>query len=95
MNEQTPHQRPTFTREERFQRILENASCQATVECRENYLRSCEAHGGESAEVAAEVRNFLIEKDKNPPIPSTNTTTSIQEGLHPETVALLKLSFSA
>ena len=55
MSEQ-PHQRPTFTREERFQRILENASCQATEEHRENYLRSCEAHGGESAEVAAEVR---------------------------------------
>ena len=56
----TPQQRPTFTREERFQRVLENASNQATDECRENYLRSCEAHGGESAEVAVEVRQHLV-----------------------------------
>jgi len=60
MSDNTPQQRPAFTREERFQRILENASCQATEEYRENYLRSCEAHGGESAEVAAEVRQHLV-----------------------------------
>ena len=62
MSEQPAHIRPTFTKEDRFKRILENAECQATEECRENYLKSCEAHGGESAEVAAEVRKFIAEK---------------------------------
>ena len=60
MSEQPTHIRPTLTRAERYQRILENASCQATEECRENYLRSCEAHGGESMEVAQEVRKVFV-----------------------------------
>jgi hypothetical protein len=33
-----------------------NAASQATPECRENFFRSCEAHGGELATVAGEVR---------------------------------------
>ena len=52
--------RPTISgREERIRRVLENASCQATTECRENYFRSCEAHGGEMIELVQEVRRIL------------------------------------
>lgn len=36
--------------------VRENARVQATPENRENFFRSCEAHGGELAEIVAEVR---------------------------------------
>ena len=39
--------------------ITTNARNQATPEARENYLCSCEAHGGELAEVVAEFRKTL------------------------------------
>ena len=39
--------------------VRENARNQSTPECRENYLRSCESHGGELAEIVAIVRREL------------------------------------
>ena len=36
--------------------VVVNADSQATTECRENFLQSCEAHGGELAQVVAEYR---------------------------------------
>lgn len=49
------------TPEERFNKILAavrlNASTQATTEHRENYLRSCENHGGDIAEAVKRVRS--------------------------------------
>jgi hypothetical protein len=43
-------------RELMFKNVRENARCQATAECRENYFRSCEAHAGDMLEVVAVVR---------------------------------------
>ena len=37
-------------------KVRENAIIQCSEECRENYFRSCEAHGGELAIVASEIR---------------------------------------
>jgi hypothetical protein len=53
---QVERQRRPFDREQALKNVTENATCQATPECRENYFKSCEAHGGELAEVVAEVR---------------------------------------
>lgn len=54
---------PPPTPEERFKKILgmvkENASRQATEEHRDNYLRSCESHGGDTAEAAKVVRSEI------------------------------------
>jgi len=36
--------------------VRNTAQFQRTAECRENYLRSCEAKGGDLATVAGEVR---------------------------------------
>lgn len=33
-----------------------NTAAQSTPECRENYLKSCEVHGGDLAIIAQEVR---------------------------------------
>ena len=43
--------------------VRENASVQATPECRENYLTSCEKHGNDTAEAARIVREEFA---KNP-----------------------------
>jgi len=53
---QVERQRRPFDRELALKNVTENATCQSTTECRENYFRSCEAHGPELAEVVAEVR---------------------------------------
>ena len=37
--------------------VRKNAHFQSSPECRENYFRSCEKHGGELAEIAVFVRN--------------------------------------
>ena len=39
--------------------VREGARTQATPECRDNYLRSCEAHGGDMMEVVATVRKEM------------------------------------
>lgn len=36
--------------------VRANAKTQANAVCRENYFKSCEAHGGELAEIAGIVR---------------------------------------
>jgi len=36
--------------------VRTNAYAQATTECMENYLKSCEAHGGDMAEVVKQFR---------------------------------------
>jgi len=50
---------------ERLEKILavvrDSTSIQANFGCRENYLRSCEAHGGETAEAAKIVRQEFSE----------------------------------
>lgn len=57
MNEPKP---PPPTPEERFKKILgmvrQNASAQASEEYRENYLRSCESHGGDIGEAVKVIR---------------------------------------
>lgn len=39
-----------------FENVRKNVGEQATPECAENYLKSCEAHGGDMAEVVKVVR---------------------------------------
>ena len=53
---QVERQRHPFDREQSLKNVTENTNCQATSECRENYFKSCEAHGPELAEVVVEVR---------------------------------------
>jgi hypothetical protein len=52
--------RRVFDREQSLRIVTEAAAVQSTPECRENYFRSCEAHGEELAEVVAEVRKLYI-----------------------------------
>lgn len=51
---------------ERLEKILKivqaSAKAQATAECLENYLRSCEAHSGDTAEAAKIVRGEMEEE---------------------------------
>lgn len=58
MNEPKP---PPPTSEERFKKILsmvrQNASVQSSEEHRENYLRSCESHGGDIGEAVKVIRS--------------------------------------
>ena len=42
-----------------FKNVREGARSQVTAECRDNYLRSCENHGGDMIEVVATVRQEL------------------------------------
>lgn len=44
-----------------FRNVRENARSQATPQNRENYFRSCEAHGGDLATVVAVVRKEVGE----------------------------------
>jgi hypothetical protein len=44
-----------------FLKVLANANEQATYECRENYLRSCEAHGGQFLQIVPMVRQIHAE----------------------------------
>jgi hypothetical protein len=52
-------QRRQFDRQRSIEIVMEAAALQATPENRENYLRSCEAHGPDLADVVAEVRRRL------------------------------------
>lgn len=49
-------ERQNDRREVMFRNVRSSAAEQSTPEYRENYFRSCEAHGGELAEVVAIVR---------------------------------------
>jgi hypothetical protein len=40
--------------------VRNTAQSQETAECRENYLKSCENHGGELAKIAEQVRKELV-----------------------------------
>jgi len=56
--EPTPQRRPYDT-EKVTATVLASAREQISPECRENYLKSCEAHGGELAVIAGQVREIL------------------------------------
>ena len=48
----SPTPRPVVDRKAMMlENVRTNAYAQATTECMENYLKSCEAHGGDMAEV--------------------------------------------
>ena len=40
--------------------VINNAKSQSTLECRNNYLKACEAHGGELAEVVKELKTTMM-----------------------------------
>ena len=46
-----------------LENVRTSAAEQATLECRENYFRSCEAHGGDMLEIVAQVRKEYETKD--------------------------------
>ena len=49
-------QQPVDRKAVMLKNVRENANCQATAEGRENYFKSCEAHGGDMLEIVALVR---------------------------------------
>jgi len=55
-------QRRVFDRQRSIDIVKETASTQATPENRENYFKSCEAHGGDLADVVREVRLLYVDK---------------------------------
>lgn len=58
---------PTDRREVMLRNVRSAAREQASAEFRENYFRSCEAHGGEIVEIVAIVRaEFPLTNDGNP-----------------------------
>ena len=56
VNAPTP---PVDRKEVILRNVRENARCQVDAAHRENYFRSCEAHGGDLAEVVAAVRKEM------------------------------------
>jgi hypothetical protein len=55
----TQEQRKKNNRDVMLENIRRNARCQSFAVTRENYFKSCESHGPESAEVVAQVRKEL------------------------------------
>lgn len=51
--------RRQFDRQRSVEIVTENARLQATSENRENYFKSCEAHGPDLADVVTEVRSIF------------------------------------
>lgn len=60
MNEQP---QPVDRRAKMLENVRATAAEQSTPEYRENYLRSCEAHGGDMIEIVAQVRKEIAERE--------------------------------
>jgi hypothetical protein len=51
---------PIDRRKVMIDNVTNNARSQVNLECRNNYLKACEAHGGELAEVVKELKTTIF-----------------------------------
>lgn len=65
MNPPNQQQRRPFDRQRTIDIVMECSKTQSTPQNRENYFNSCEAHGGDLAEIVKEIRKNYIDTNNS------------------------------